>query len=440
MKQIYTPKNNNSKELYRNFIMIYYYLLLNNKPKDYYKIILKYFYKDKASTYYKFFNENFYNYQNIFFFTLYNQLPLEFLPLPNSNFYLNYPLITFSNKNTFFSESESPLSLNKNFKSKYTKDIAIHWKDLTFYYIGDTANKKLNEVKPDIKEHKHELYDDFHITYNTTLIKNLNETFLKNKILFMFVNNPIICSKYKFDLHLGKLNIYVYYKKINFEKYIKIETRETFYLKDIKYISFYKNIVKDDIYKCFSNNKLAENTVLYHQINADYYNKTKIYTPKFFTIDPNINILDPLHLENNKYILLEFKLLKEIDILNLTSSIYFNNEITNKDFNKYKDYLLKCYKLDDDLENNLKFCDYDFVNPNLKIWEINYNKKNALLLIIWKNKKIIDRNQNFIPFLLSLGIKSYFNQFSLIKNKNKMELLGEEFFIYDTDCISKVNK
>ena len=437
MKQIYTPKNNNPKELYRNFIMIYYYLLLNNKPTNYYKKILKYFYKDNASTYYNFFNENFYNYQNIFFFTLYNQLPLEFLPLPDSKLYLNYPLITFSNKDTFFLECESPINLSKKFMSNNILDIGTNWKSLTFKDIGNTANKKLTEIKPDIKEYEQEQYDNFHIIYNTKLIKNLNKTFLKDKILFLFVDNPIICLKYNFTLE--KINIYTYYKKINFNKYIKIKKQETYYLKDIKYICFYKNIVKDDIYKCFNNNKLVKDTNLYHQVNAKYYNASSYesYIPKYFTIDPNIRIHDPLRLENNKYIVLEFKLIKEIDILNITSSIYFNNEITNKNFNKYKNDLLKCYKLDDDIENNFKFCDYDFVNPNLKIWEINYNKKNALLLIIWKNKKIIDREQNFIPFLLSLGIKSYFNQFSLIKNKNKIELLGEEFFISESNCIIK---
>ena len=436
MNKIYRPKNDEPSELYRNFIMVYHYLLLNNKSEDDYRKILKYFYQEKAIKYFNFFYNNFLNYQNIFFFTLYNQMPLEFLPLPESDLYLNYPLITFSDKDTFFLESKSPINLSKYFISRDIYDIKIKWKEGMSKWFGEEIiNKKLNEIKPDLIENNNqELYDDFHIVYNTQFIRNLNNSFLKNKILFIFINNPIICLNYNFVL--DELNIYSYYKKINFNKYIKIKKHKIFNLKDIKYISFYKNIIKDDIYKCFLKNKLKSETILYQQQNKDYYNDT--YIPSYFTINPKVRILDPLYLENSKYILTEYKLKKDIDILNITSNIYLNNEITNRNFNLYQDDILKCYKLNDDIENNLKFCDYDFVNPTLKVDEINYNKKNALLLIIWKNKRIVDNKTSFNYFLNLLDIKSFFNLFSLIKNKKKIELLGEEFFISEPDLVSKL--
>ena len=128
LNQIYKPKSLNKEEIYRNFMSIYYYLLFNEKPENYYKKIIKYFYRDRTELYQEFFNDNFIFEQNVFFFTLYNQLPIEFLPFSQDFLYFYYPLITFKpldDIKKYYSEN----------KIKLNKELTDENEDYYWYYI-----------------------------------------------------------------------------------------------------------------------------------------------------------------------------------------------------------------------------------------------------------------------------------------------------------------
>jgi hypothetical protein len=459
MNQVYKPKSLLRKELYRTFITIYYYLLFNDKPEDYYKKILKYFFNENAKLYYNFFYNNFYNYQNIFFFTLYNQLPIEFLPLPNTKLYLNYPLITFSaniwdelenNPSSTIPDQnyklkkiyieEPRINLNKSFISKNIFSTRDVWKEKTIKDMGnDIANKKLSELRSDIKEDNHNLYDDFQILLNINFIKKLPNSYLKNKIIFLFVNKPYIITKYNFNFKKDRLYIYEFYVKNSSNKYDKIKDYSNNYkyfnFKDIKFLSLYKIINNNDIIKSFNMNKLNKGTILYHQINTNCTEINNI--PSYFTLDSSIRILDPLYIrKNNSYNIYKYKTTKDINILDIASNIYTNNEIININYDKNN--LFFCYDLSNE---NYKFCDYNFINPNDKISEINYNNKFGLSLIIWKNKKYIDYKTSLKYFLKMLDINSYFNIMSLIRIKdNGIKLLGNEFYIGEKNAFIMLNQ
>jgi hypothetical protein len=61
------------------------------------------------------------------------------------------------------------------------------------------------------------------------------------------------------------------------------------------------------------------------------------------------------------------------------------------------------------MDKNIKYLDYDIVNSTRKNTKINYNKKNGLSFILWKNKTYSDKIINYQIFLKSFNINSYFN-------------------------------
>jgi hypothetical protein len=445
MNDIYKPKSLEKEEVYRNLISIYYYLLFNNKSDNYYKKIIKYFYKNNTNNYLTFFNDNFLLNQNIFFFTLYNQIPLDFLPLPKSYMYLYYPLITFiHNKDKYYLYNKLEFSESLSSNNKII-DINNYWEKYTREDIKE-KNLKIQELKKSLNNIKEEndtdIYDNFQIGFDIEYLKKLPNNFFKNKTIFLFIKNPIISHSFKFDADKNIIILYNYYIKNNNYRYIS--EMNVIPLENIKFISLYEKITKLNILKCFSNEILKKNTYIYNQTNKE----NKIDNSKevnWFTLTPFVRIHDPLYmLPTNEYIYKEFIVTKDTEILNISSNIYLNNIIINNN-NKNS---FQCFN-SNNIKETIKLCDYDFINSNRINTEINYNKKNGLLLIIWKNKKYIDNNTSFTYFLKYLGIESYFNLMSYVKLKNnEIKLLGEEIYIKSpnikiisdyTDDISKFN-
>ena len=131
----------------------------------------------------------------------------------------------------------------------------------------------------------------------------------------------------------------------------------------------------------------------------------------------------------------EYIINEDINILNITTNIYLNNILTNKNYLEVNK-LFYCFNNFSDL----KYCNYNFINSEKLNMDINYNKKLALLLIIWKNKKFVDKTINFNKFLNNFNINAFFNLFDFIKLKNgQVKLLGEELFIGNNKNISLVN-
>ena len=413
IKDVKIINKENKEEIYRNLMSIYYYLLLNNKFDNYYKKIIKYFYKNRTELYQDFFYNNFLFEQNVLFFTLYNQIPFDFLPFPKKIFYFYYPIITFISNNTI---------LNTKFNNKII-DKNLYWK----LYSENELNeiKKIKDIDNNIEGTTDtDIYDNYQFYFDINYIKLLSKNFIKNKILFIFTNYPIIVKKFK--INEDKIILFEYYIKISEYKHIKKKYIINF--DKIIYISIYDKITKNKIENCFPKIILNKNTYLYKQINRDYFDKSfEINNYNlWFTLHPFTRILDPLYfLPNNKYIHSEYILNENMNILNISSNIYVNNIIINKNYKSETDYFKYFINID------INITDYDIINSTRKNTEINYNKKNSLLFIIWKNKTYIDTNISFINFLKLLNICSYFNLMSVVKLKNNdIKFLGEEIYIY----------
>jgi len=439
MKQLYKPKSLNKEDIYRNFMSIYYYLLFNEKPDNYYKKIIKYFYKERTELFQKFFYDNFLSEPNLFFFTLYNQLPIEFLPFPKVFFYFYYPIISFKqsgNSKNYYSPSKIELN-EKLINYNEVIDRNLFWREYLKYYFSGDKIKKIKDINGNIEgENDTDIYDNYQFYFDIDYLNVISSDFINNKLLMIFTENPIITNDFKFNQKKKIIIIFKYFIKLSQIKYEYKEKHTIIEFKNIKYISIYDKITKNKIEKCFQTNILNKNTYLYSQLNNRNINenkdKTTINDMFWFNLTPYVRILDPLYLSpDEKYYYREYITNENIELLNISSNIYVNNELINEN---YKDYDLKNFA-----NNDIKFTDYDIVNSNRTNVTINYNKKNGLSFILWKNKIYTDKTINFQKFLISLNIKSYFNLMSFVKLKtNEIKFLGEELYIGDRN-ISLVN-
>jgi hypothetical protein len=420
-KTVYLPENDNMKEIYRNFMSTYYYLLFNNKINRYKKKLDK-IYGNKAEMYYDFFNDHFIKTQNVLFFTLYNMLPIEFLPFPQRYLYLKYPIISFTNdkmKPKYYSSEK--VTLNSEYIGKNVHDIDLLWKS----YTQSETNKikKIKEINDMIKMEKQHKYDMFQFLFNIKYIRKLDKDFFNNKTLFLYRHMPIICEDFKFNFENNSVELNRYYVKNLSGNYDMKNEKKIILLKNIRFLSIYANITRQHIFDCFEYDTIKKGTYLYNHKNTKDMVREN-YLPAWYTLTPFIKIHDPLNITPEiKYKTEEFITIGDIKVLNLSTNILLYNKLISK---KKLDIFNCFYNITD----NIDYCDNDFIDPNKSTDSINYNKKQALLLIIYKNMQHIVYNINFVQFLKLLNIHSYFNMLSLAKLKNnETKILGEEILI-----------
>ena len=442
-KNIYLPKENKriSKqfEYFRSFINFYYYLLLNNiivksKIKEKYKSL----YKD--TKYFNFFYENFIVEQNILIFTLYNNIPLNFLSYPDDKFYIEYyPIITFFGNDVNCIKKEK-IKLNSTYFPKSLTHVSkayLYIKEYESYYPSkDTLKNFSNKIEN--KPKNHNKYDYMNSRISLNYFKNIENNFLQNKIIFFQDNelNLIISENFIFDSIKSKIILKSYYIKTSNKKYQKFYKNKEIVFNNIIYLSVLDKITKNKLINCFTMEKLKKNMDMYNSINIKNKNKfDESYLPTYFTININERPLEPLNLALHKYKVNKYKLIKDVDILNITNNILFNNSI-----------LLKNEKIDcisnKDLHKVAKYCDvdilYKFFNYDM---EPNYNKRLMINLILWKNLSFIDREIDIFDLLLKYNFKGYINNFSyLMFKKNKLKKLSTEFVFTNYKEVEKYIK
>lgn len=445
-KNIYLPKENKSVgkqfEYFRSFINFYYYLLLNNINQKY-KIKENYKSLYNNSKYFNFFYDNFINEQNILIFTLYNNIPLNFLSYPDNKFYIEYyPVITF------FGNDVKCIKKNKiKLNSKYFPNNLIHISKAFLHYKKFEPNYPSNKTlkkfsnKMEYRPKNYNKYDYMNCRISLDYLKNIENSFLQNKKIFLQDNelNLIISESYIFDNSKKKIILKSYYLKISAKKYKKINEKKEIFFENIIYLSILDKITKNKLINCFTMEKLKKNMIMYNSINVERSNKfDKSKTPLFYTINLYERPLEPLNLKSYKYFINEYKLIKDVDFLNITNNILFNNSI-----------LLKNEKIDcilnKDLHKVAKYCDvdmlYQFFNYDM---EPNYNKKLMINLILWKNTSFINRKIGIFDLLLKYNLKGYINNFSyLMLKKKKIKKLSTEFVFTnknEVDKYIKINK
>ena len=404
---IYHKKNNSYQEIIRQLLSTYYYLLINDKFDDYTT------YLTDMQEYASFFKKTFIDDENMLFFTLYNQLPSQFLPLKKNQYYL-YPLMSFSNK------INKPTFIDYNILGKNNNKHIIHVDKFWSSYNRQTYEK--NKINFSLKTYNSlklasvkQLYDNKTYIFN---INSINNELMKNKTLFLFYKKPIITNNFKLQNNILKVN------------------NEPIKLNDIKYLAIYKEMTRYDLMNCFNKIILPKNSILYNQKELTQFieeKKVEIKIPNYYTLKKN-RILDPLYnYESEQYVINTFNTIENIELLDLSYNNYLFNDITKKLYNINHINNYDCMLVND---VKIKICDLPILDPTKNIFDNNYNLKNGLRLLIWKNLTYIDARTGFKSFLHHFNIEGYFNIMSIVINKNnKHKLLGEEIYIFNTQKI-----
>lgn len=290
LKDIYIPKSSSKEEIYCNLISIYYYKLFN-PDADISSLVNK---KHKL-----FFENYFLNYQNPLIFTLYNQIPTEFLPLPEQKFYYFFPVISFN-------KIGWKPKLNRHEKVKNINEI---WK-----YKLDKKMENITTVQerfPSLKVIKRTYYDKNVCNFIIKQLFSLPTEFIKNKLIMIRTDKKSYVTK---DFKIGSDSINVEGKIIN--------------QKDIINIILLKELTKEDIINCFNLTTIEPGTYLYHQLKIDKEYKDEWFW-NYFCLNFHSRILHPFE-KNILYKYQEYITIKPISILDISTNSIINNPVTTK--------------------------------------------------------------------------------------------------------------
>jgi len=418
---------------FQSFLSCYYFKLFT-KIND--ELFNEEFHKVYDSNkYLDFFYENFIDNQNVLIFTTYNQLPIEFLPFPNKKYYFSFPLITFYGEKIY---SEGKIQLEKNLIS----DNIVHREHIFDIYMNsndDYPNQNvMKKVQNSLKNKK--MIDDDINTLNIPIrfIKILSNQYFNDKILYLFVNKKIIiCDKFKKDKN--KIILIRFYQKVNKNSYKSLKNL-IINIDDIKYLSIYKKFNHEDLLNVFPTVILKKDALLYNEKNIHEYvpSKNTGGIPRFFTLYPKFEIQEPLYMPDiNNYYCTQYKLKESVELLDLTTNIFYLFDETKKTYtytnyreskteNKLTDDIFRCIG-DSKFTTKINECDIDIITKFEGKTYPNYNRRTPLSLIIWKNVYYSDRNMKILSFFNSLKFNGYFNNFAYAWYKNNIiKLLGNE--------------
>ena len=122
-----------------------------------------------------------------------------------------------------------------------------------------------------------------------------------------------------------------YYKNKN--RFIQSNSNNTLELSQIKYFCIMSKLTRENLLNCYYTDILKKCIFIQSNKFADIEKikerKNKEITQYFFTISPDERILDPLKLSNKTYYKLRYITNIDIELLNLNSNIFYNNDIIN---------------------------------------------------------------------------------------------------------------
>ena len=402
-----------------------------------------------SKKYLDFFNNHFINSQNILIFITYNQIPIEFLPLPNRKYYYCFPLITFYGEKIY---NANKIVLDKNLVS----DKIVHRERIFDIYIKSNENyldqNIMKKIQSSLKDKKIDKDEIFTLNIPTEFIKLLPENYFINKILLIYIDNKlIICDNFKKNSELIILNLF--YEKINKNTY-KSSRNLKINIKNIKYLSIYQKFNHQDLLNVFPIVTLMEDALLYNERNIQEYipSKNTGGVPRFYTLYPKYEIQEPIYMPDpNNYYCMQYKLKESVNLLDLTTNIYYLFDEVDKKYtyvdyregrteNKLTDNIFRCIG-DSKFLEKINECDIDILTKFEGRTFPNYNKRKALSMIIWKNMYYSDRNIKILSFLDNLNFNGYFNNFSYIwYADDTIKLLGNEVVFINSKIAEKYVK
>jgi len=406
---------NNSFQYFRSFITFYYCALFSKDKsiesiKKYYKLAYN------GTQYFNLFQSFFLDNQNPLIFTYFNPIPTIFYPYFKDLYYY-YPIISFYGNEGFYKNGF--LKFSNKIPGTYQENIKI-------------PKDEIQITIPIYLIKGYELPLKYYL-----LIKTKDKIFSSNQVEIS--NNGILMKNYKIK--------YKKYKDSNEDLFIKLD--------EIVFVSVLKPITKEGLVQSFKMDKIKKDALLYYIVSEKSYSKR---IQLFYTLYPKINMFNLDTTYDLQYRCVRNRLLKDLNLINLTVDIFYNNEIVNKEVDtnfldysdeKYekimKDDIFRCLHYDNVMDERRDICNYNIMLPYGKDTFIKNKGKKMLNLLVFKNHFFNDYNVFYCSDLLfHFGIPAFLNHYGYLLKDNKRLYYDMEIGFYNKkfvkEYIKKVNE
>jgi len=371
----YKNDDNLAFSYFRSFITFYYCALFSSNKSI--ENIKKYYKRGYGSEkYFSLFKREFLDIPNPLIFTYFNTIPPQiFFPF-YQELYLYFPIITFYGKDGFYKKGfiKYPEKIDKI----YQKNIKISDQEIQ---ITIPVNF--------LKVYKFPTNYYLLIKKDKQIIASSNVKILNNEIIF---NNYKLIKNYK----------------IQFKKGFKTGKELILKLDEIELAYVLIPISKEAMSKIFKMDTLKKDSWLYH---IYYKTRNESHERWFHSLYPKINMFffpEP----DRAWKCIRSKVIKDLNVLNLTVDIFYNNEIVNRKTNniyldlrddKYEhllqDDLFRCLSTDTELDKRRDICNFNIIYPYGRDTFLKNMGKKMLYLLIFKNNSFINISPSYYYYL-----------------------------------------
>jgi hypothetical protein len=407
----YKSDDNLAFSYFRSFITFYYCTLFSsNKSLD---NIKKYYKRGYGSEkYFSLFKKEFLDLSNPLIFTYFNTIHHIFFPY-FEEMYLYFPIITFYGKDGFYKKGfiNYPGKIN----GLYQKNFKISDKEIQ---ITIPINLLISYKFP----------EDYYI-----LIKIGTKIVASNNVKVL--NGEMIIKNYKLKTKRD-------YKNTGEDLKVKLDEIELAYV--------LVPITKEGMSNIFKIDTLKKDSWIYH---IYYKIRNKSYDEWFHSLYPKINMFFFPKL-NKDWKCIRSKIVKDLNVLNLTVDVFYNNEIVNRKTNnsyldlrdeKYEnilqDDLFRCLSTDNELDKRRDICNFNIIHTyGEDTFKKNMGKK-MLNLLIFKNHTFINYSKfYYIDFIKKFQYGAFIYHYGYMLYKNKKIFYDMELGFINSDIISEYLK
>jgi len=384
-------------------------LFSTNKSLD---IIQKYYKRAYGSEkYFRLFKKEFLDLPNPLIFTYFNTIPHIFFPY-FEEMYLYFPIITFYGKNGFYKKGfiEYPGKIN----GLYQKNVKI----------SDT---------------------EIQITIPINLL--MSYKFPKDYYILMKIGKKIVASSNVIVLN-GEMIIKNY--KLKYKKDFK-NTGEDIKVKldEIELAYVLVPITKEGISNIFKMDTLKKDSWIYYVVSDKSMNLSW-----FYSLYPKINMFDLDLKFDLPWRCARSKITKDLNVLNLTVDIFYNNEIVNRNINniyldlrddKYEhilqDDLFRCLSTDKESDRRKDICNFNIMIPYGEDTFARNKGKKMINLLLFKNNTFINYSKYYyVNFIKEFGYKAFIYHYGFIPKNDKKIYYDMELGFTDKEYIKEYVK
>ena len=406
----YKSDENLAFSYFRLFITFYYCTLFSaNKSID---NIKKYYKRGYGSEkYFSLFKKEFLDLPNPLIFTYFNTIPHIFFPY-FEEMYLYFPIITFYGKNGFYKKGfiKYPGKIN----GLYQKNVKI----------SDT---------------------EIQITIPINLL--MSYKFPKDYYILVKIGKKIVASSNVIVLN-GEMIIKNY--KLKYKKDFK-NTGEDMKVKldEIELAYILVPITKEGISNIFKTDTIKKDSWIYYVVSDKYMNLSW-----FYSLYPKINMLELDLKFDLPWRCARSKITKDLNVLNLTVDIFYNNEIVNRNINniyldlrddKYEhilqDDLFRCLSTDKESDKRKDICNFNImISYGEDTFARNKGKK-MINLLLFKNNTFINYSKYYyVNFIKEFGYKAFIYHYGFIPKNDKKIYYDMELGFTDKEYIKEYVK